>query len=75
MIRSAPHFKEIKMQYWKKPNSGKVERLQDKELEKHPEKLESLLNQGYVRIMSETDDSAYSKPKKKQSKKKKKSKK
>ena len=52
-----------------------MERLEDSELEKHPEKLESLHNEGYVRVKSETDDSAYSKPKKKQSKKKKKSKK
>lgn len=75
MIRSAPHFKEIEMQYWKNFKNGRMERLEDSELEKHPEKLESLYNQGYVRVKSETDDSAYSKPKKKQSKKKKKSKK
>lgn len=52
-----------------------MERLEDSELEKHPEKLESLLNQGYVRVKSENDDSAYSKPKKRILKKKKKSKK
>ena len=75
MIRSAPHFKEIEMQYWKNFNNGKMERLEDSELEKHPEKLESLLNQGYVRVKSESDDSAYSKPKKRIFKKKKKSKK
>lgn len=63
------------MQYWKNFNNGKMERLEDSELEKHPEKLESLLNQGYVRVKSENDDSAYSKPKKRILKKKKKSKK
>ena len=60
------------MQYWKKFKNGKMERLDDSQLEKHPEKLESLQSKGYVRVKSETDDSAYSKPKKKQSKKKKK---
>ena len=63
------------MQYWKKENSGKVERFEDSDFEKHPEKLESLQRQGYVRVMSESDDSAYSKPKKRILKKKKKSKK
>ena len=63
------------MQYWKKPNAGKIERLENSDLEKHPEKLESLQRKGYIRIKSETDYSAYSEPKKKVSKKKKKSKK
>ena len=63
------------MQYWKKENSGKVERFEDSDFKKHPEKLESLQRQGYVRVMSESDDSAYSKPKKRTFKKKKKSKK
>lgn len=73
MIRSAPHFKkEYKMEYWKNLKNGMMERLEDGQLERHPEKLESLQRKGYVRVMSETDDSAYSKPKKKKSKKKKK---
>ncbi len=63
------------MQYWKKPNSGKVERLENSDFEKHPEKLELLKSEGYIRIKSETDDSAYSEPKKRILKKKKKSKK
>ena len=75
MIRSAPHCKEIKMQYWKNFKNGKMERLENSDLEKHPEKLESLESKGYVRVKSETDDSAYSKSKKRILKKKKKSKK
>ena len=75
MIRSAPHFKRsIKCNIGKK-NSGKVERFENSDLEKHPEKLESLKSKGYIRIKSETDDSAYSEPKKRTSKKKKKTKK
>ena len=73
MIRSAPHFKkEYKMEYWKNLKNGMMERLEDGQLERHPEKLESLQRKGYIRVMSETDDSAYSKPKKKKPKKKKK---
>ena len=62
------------MQYWKNFNNGKMERLEN-ELEKHPEKLEKLKSKGYIRVKSETDDMAYSEPKKKLFKKKKKSKK
>ena len=72
MIRSAPHIKEIKMQYWKNFNNGKIERLESESLLKHPEKVIQLESQGYVRVKSESDDSLYSKPKKKRSKKKKK---
>lgn len=46
------------MQYWKKLNSGKVERLEG-ELNKHPEKLNKLKEEGYVRIMAEDDDTPY----------------
>jgi hypothetical protein len=60
------------MQYWKKENSGKVERLEESEIKKHPEKLESLKNHGYIQIKSESDNTAYSKPKKQYFKKKKK---
>jgi len=60
------------MQYWKNFKNSKMERLEDSQLEKHPEKLESLQSKGYVRVMSQTDDSAYSKPKKRKPKKKKK---
>ena len=38
------------MQYWKKENSGKVERFEDSDFGKHPEKLESLKSKGYIRI-------------------------
>lgn len=75
MIRSAPHIKENKMQYWKNFNNGKIERLEDSELEKHPEKLDSMNAKGYVRVTSETNDELYNKPKKRLFKKKKKSKK
>ena len=63
------------MQYWKNFKNGKMERFEDGDLEKHPEKLESLKSKGYARVASETDDSAYSKPKNRSLKKKKKSKK
>ena len=63
------------MQYWKHFSNGKVERFEDEDFKKHPEKLESLERQGFIRITSEVDDSPYSKPKKRIVKKKKKSKK
>ena len=63
------------MEYWKKENSGKVERFEDGDLKKHPEKLDLLKSQGYVRIKSEADNLAYSKPRKQRSSKKKKKKK
>ena len=72
MIRSAPHIKENKMQYWKNFNNGKIERLESESLDKHPEKMQQLESQGYVRVKSESDDSLYSKPKKKRFKRKKK---
>jgi hypothetical protein len=50
------------IQYFKKPNLGKVERLEKETLKKHPEKLEALLVKGYVRVMSESDDSEYKEP-------------
>jgi hypothetical protein len=49
------------MQYWKKPNNGRVQRVEDIELKKHPEKLFDLENQGYERIMGEDDFSPYKK--------------
>ena len=50
------------IQYFKKPNLGKVERLEEETLKKHPEKLEELMVKGYVRVMSENDYSKYKKP-------------
>jgi len=50
------------IQYFKKPNLGKVERLEEETLKKHPEKLEALLAKGYIRIMGEDNDSEYKKP-------------
>ena len=49
------------MQYWKKPNNGRVQRVEDIELKKHPEKLFDLENQGYERIMDEDAFSPYKK--------------
>ncbi len=63
------------MQYWKNFNNGQIERLEDDILKKHPEKLDLLKSQGYVRIKSENDDMEYSGAKKSITRKKKKSKK
>lgn len=62
------------MQYWKKPNSGQVQRLEDSELEKHPEKLDNLKESGWERIMGEDNFAPYKKSFLKKSKKKKKKK-
>ena len=50
------------MQYWKKPNKGKVERLEEDTFKKHPEKLESLKSKGYQRVTGESDWSLYKAP-------------
>tara|TARA_R100000963_G_C4620553_1_gene88159 strand:+ start:111 stop:314 length:204 start_codon:yes stop_codon:yes gene_type:complete len=50
------------MQYWKRPNSGKVERLDDDTFKKHPEKLTRLEERGYERVMDESDSSPYKAP-------------
>tara|TARA_A100001201_G_C3939589_1_gene156148 strand:+ start:323 stop:526 length:204 start_codon:yes stop_codon:yes gene_type:complete len=50
------------MQYWKKLNSGKIERLEEDSLNKHPEKLEMLKEKGYERVMGESDWSPYKAP-------------
>ena len=47
-----------------------MERLEDDVFEKHPEKLESLESQGYLRVMSENNHEPYKKPTKKASVKK-----
>lgn len=47
-----------------------MERLEDSVLEKHPEKLQELESQGYVRVISEYDLEPYKKPSKKESIKK-----
>ena len=57
------------MQYWKKPNFGKIERLEDEDFKKHPEKLEALKEKGYKRVMGESDWSPYKEPKKSAAKK------
>lgn len=72
MVRCPPFLKRFKMQYWKKSNSGRVQRIEEEEAKKHPEKIENLKEQGYTRIQSETDDKAYSPPKKRYKRKKKK---
>ena len=47
-----------------------MERLEDEVLLKHPEKLESLESQGYVRVMGENNHEPYKKRSKKLSVKK-----
>ena len=58
------------MQYWLLKRTGRMERLEDNVFEKHPEKLESLESQGYIRVMSENNLEPYKKPVKKASIKK-----
>ncbi len=58
------------MQYWLLKKTGRMERLEDDVLSKHPEKLESLEGQGYIRVMSENNLTPYKKPVKKASVKK-----
>tara|TARA_R110002020_G_scaffold3435_1_gene15275 strand:- start:557 stop:787 length:231 start_codon:yes stop_codon:yes gene_type:complete len=71
---SCPHLLGDNMQYWKKLNSGHVQRLEDSDLEKHPEKLESLQEAGWERVMGEDNFAPYKKSFMKKSKKKKKKK-
>tara|TARA_R100000951_G_scaffold72024_1_gene60722 strand:- start:379 stop:579 length:201 start_codon:yes stop_codon:yes gene_type:complete len=47
------------MQYWFK--NGRIERLEDELLKRHPEKLDELKSKGYIRIMSENDYSPFKK--------------
>tara|TARA_R100000353_G_scaffold90552_1_gene66858 strand:- start:2407 stop:2625 length:219 start_codon:yes stop_codon:yes gene_type:complete len=58
------------MQYWLLKKTGRMERLEDEVLSKHPEKLERLESQGYVRVTSENNHEPYKKPTKKASVKK-----
>tara|TARA_R100000988_G_scaffold94772_1_gene60168 strand:- start:141 stop:347 length:207 start_codon:yes stop_codon:yes gene_type:complete len=57
------------MQYWKKSNLGKVERLEEDVFKKHPEKIKWLKEEGYERVMGESDWSPYKEPKKSAAKK------
>ena len=57
------------MQYWKKHNSGQVQRLEDSDLDKHPEKLEHLEVNGWKRVMGQEDHSPYKQSKKSKKKK------
>lgn len=50
------------MQYWKKPNLGNIEKLEEETLKKHPEKLEWLKEKGYERVMGVSDWSPYKAP-------------
>ena len=59
---SYPHTLGEIMQYWKKPNLGNVEKLEEETLKKHPEKLEWLKEKGYERVMGVSDWSLYKKP-------------
>ena len=58
------------MQYWLLKKTGRMERLEDDVLSKHPEKLESLESQGYIRVTSENNHEPYKKRSKKPSVKK-----
>jgi len=58
------------MQYWLNKITNRMERLEDSLLEKHPEKLEELQSQGFIRVMSENNHLPYKKPFKKVSIKK-----
>ncbi len=51
------------IQYWLQRLTGRMERIEDEIIEKHPDKLESMQRNGYVRVMSENNHSAYAKPK------------
>tara|TARA_R110002020_G_scaffold363793_2_gene576096 strand:- start:61 stop:249 length:189 start_codon:yes stop_codon:yes gene_type:complete len=62
------------MQYFKKHNSGQIQRLEDSDLDKHPEKLEHLKENGWERVMGEDNFLPYKKPIFKKSKKSKKKK-
>tara|TARA_R100001163_G_C5013592_1_gene158680 strand:+ start:527 stop:766 length:240 start_codon:yes stop_codon:yes gene_type:complete len=62
VVYTAPHTLGDIMQYWKKPNKGKIERLEEDTFKKHPEKLESLKNKGYQRVTGESDWSPYKSP-------------
>ena len=57
------------MQYWRKLIGGQLERLPDDLDKKHPEKIKSLKDQGFIRVKSESDFSVYEEPKKQAKKK------
>ena len=57
-----PHYTGGIMQFWKKPNLGNIEKLEEETLKKHPEKLEWLKEKGYERIMGVSDWSLYKEP-------------
>ena len=53
------------MQYWLQTKTNRMERLEDDVFKKHPEKLVNLENQGYIRVIGESNHSHYkNKPKK-----------
>jgi len=58
------------MQYWLNKITNRMERLEEELLKKHPEKLESLERQGYIRVVSEYNHEQYNKSPKKVSIKK-----
>jgi hypothetical protein len=57
------------MQYWYSKKLARVERLENEVFDKHPEKLESLESQGFIRVNGEDDFSPYKKSFKKKKKK------
>jgi len=57
------------MQYWYSKKLARVERLENEVFDKHPEKLELLESQGFIRVNGEDDFSPYKKSFKKKKKK------
>ena len=58
------------MQYWLQKKTNRMERLEDEVFKKHPEKLELLERQGFIRVTSESNHEPYKKRSKKPSIKK-----
>jgi hypothetical protein len=56
------------MQYWYSKKLARVERLENEVFDKHPEKLELLESQGFIRVKGEDDLSPFKKVKKKKKK-------
>ena len=57
------------MEYWYSKNLAKLERFEDGDLEKHPEKFLYLEHKGFVKVNGENDLSPYKKKVKKKKKK------
>mgnify|MGYP003155195375 CR=1 FL=1 len=58
------------MQYWLQKKTGRMERLEDEVFLKHPEMLDNLESQGFIRVVGENNHEPYKKRSKKQTIKK-----